>query len=183
MFKKLLSYGVVGLLAVALLAGTVYILTRPAEAQAGQGQARAETPGRGDVGPRYGDESARGAPRNGAGRGDRDQGANTRSAGNSSGGVDWETVTGEVTAVDGEITVQTDDGQVVVGLGQSRFREEADFALEVGDEVSVTGFYEDGEFKAGTVENLTTGQTLALRDGAGRPIWAGRGQLKNQGRP
>ena len=93
--------------------------------------------------------------------------------------VEWETLTGEVTVVDGEITVQTAEGEVVVGLGQASCRE--GFALEVGDEVSVTGFYEDGEFKAGTVENLTTGETIVLRDEAGRPMWSGQGRLKNQG--
>ena len=45
----------------------------------------------------------------------------------------------------------------------------------------MTGFYEDGEFKAGTVENLTTGETIVLRDEAGRPMWSGQGRLKNQG--
>ena len=39
----------------------------------------------------------------------------------------------------------------------------------------MTGFYEDGEFKAGTVENLTTGETIILRDETGRPMWAGAG--------
>ena len=81
--------------------------------------------------------------------------------------------------MDGDITVETAEGEVLVGLGQASYRE--GFALKVGDKVSVTGFHEDGEFKAGTVENLTTGQTLVLRDETGRPGWAGRGLLKNQG--
>ena len=51
--KQVLSYGVVGLLAVALLAGTGYILLSPTEAQAergplgGQGQVQAQ--GRGET--------------------------------------------------------------------------------------------------------------------------------------
>jgi hypothetical protein len=93
--------------------------------------------------------------------------------------VEWETLTGEVIIVDGEITIQTAEGQVLVGMGQSAYRE--GFALEVGDEITVLGFYEDGEFKAGTVENLTTGETIVLRDETGRPMWAGQGRLKNQG--
>jgi len=96
--------------------------------------------------------------------------------------IEWETLIGEVTAVDSEITVQTAEGKVAVGLGQASYRES--FALEVGDEVSVTGFYEDGEFKAGTVENLTTGETLTLwEEETGHPMWAGCGRLKNQGQP
>ena len=34
---------------------------------------------------------------------------------------------------------------------------------------------------AGTVENLTTGQTINLRDETGRPMWAGRGQYQSTG--
>jgi len=93
--------------------------------------------------------------------------------------VEWETLTGEVVIVDGEITIQTAEGQVLVGMGQSAYRE--GFALEVGDEITVIGFHEDGEFKAGTVENLTTGETIVLRDETGRPMWSGQGRLKNQG--
>jgi len=92
--------------------------------------------------------------------------------------VEWETLTGKVIVVDGDITVETAEGEVLVGLGRA---DREGFALEVGDEVSVTGFHEDGEFKAGTVENLTTGQTLVLRDETGRRGGAGRGLLKNQG--
>ena len=93
--------------------------------------------------------------------------------------VEWEPVTGRVIFLDGEVTLQTSGGEVLVGMGQAAYWE--DFALEIGDEVSVLGFYEDGEFKAGTVENLTTGETIVLRDDAGRPMWAGNGRLQNQG--
>jgi hypothetical protein len=113
------------------------------------------------------------------------QGANGRGQGSAGQGrneivraVEWETLTGIVTVVDSEITVQTAQGEILVGMGQSAYRES--FGLEVGDQVSVVGFYEDGEFKAGTVENLTTGETIVLRDETGRPMWAGQGQLRNQ---
>jgi hypothetical protein len=92
--------------------------------------------------------------------------------------VEWETLTGTVTVVDSEITVQTAQGEILIGMGQFAYRE--GFGLEVGDQVSVVGFYEDGEFKAGTVENLSTGETIVLRDETGRPMWAGQGQLGNQ---
>ena len=92
--------------------------------------------------------------------------------------VEWETLTGEVIVVDSEITIQTAEGQVLVGMGQAAYW--VDFGLKVGDEVSVTGFHEDGEFKAGTVENLATGETVTLRDETGRPMWAGQGRLKNR---
>lgn len=116
----------------------------------------------------YGQGGSQGGRRGGAGQG-RNETVRT---------VVWETLTGEVTVVDSEITVKTATGEVVVGMGQSAYRES--FALQVGDEVAVTGFYEDGEFKAGTVENLTTGETIVLRDETGRPMWAGQGRLKNR---
>jgi len=199
MTKKVLSYGVIGLLAVALLAGSAYILLNPGEVQAGQGSPGGWAQGRGAViepggsEPEVFNQNAYGRSETAQGRGAFGGGAfgtegafdgRGRSSGTGQGRnetvrtVEWETLTGEVTVVDGDLTVQTAEGDVLVGLGQASYRE--GFALEVGDEVSVTGFHEDGEFKAGTVENLTTGETLVLRDETGRPVWAGRGRLKNQ---
>ena len=204
MTKRVLNYGVVGLLAVALLAGTAYILLNPTEV-AGQGPTGDQGQGRGrseiwqngvgtaDSGAAYGQGQQGQGWRNG---GNEAQGQDTLggagafdgSGRNSGAGqgrneteriVEWETLTGKVIVVDGEITIQTAEGQVLIGMGQSAYRE--DFALEVGDEITATGFYEDGEFKAGTVENLTTGETIVLRDEAGRPMWSGQGRLKNQG--
>ncbi len=215
--KKVLSYGVIGLLAVALLAGTGYILLSPGETQAerdplgGQGQVQAQ--GRGGTwqdGTEMEDGVAYGWGRGRGGAGsevempdqatyERSEAVQGRGAFGSEGAsdgrgrnsgtgqgrnetvrsVDWETLTGEVTVVDGDITIETAEGEVLVGLGQAAYRE--GFALKVGDKVSVTGFHEDGEFKAGTCENLTTGQTLVLRDETGRPMWSGQGRLKNQG--
>lgn len=89
--------------------------------------------------------------------------------------ADWETVMGEVIEIDSEMLIRTDDGEeILVGLGQSIYRE------SLGFEIEVVGFYEDGEFKAGTVNNLTTGETLELRDATGRPFWAGRGNGQNR---
>jgi hypothetical protein len=220
--KQVLSYGVVGLLAVALLAGTGYILLSSTQAQAEQGplgsQGQVRALGRDgtwqdDTGVEDGAAYGRGRGRRSAGSevGVADQdtyghsetmqgygafGGGTlgaegafdgrgRNSGTGQGrnetvrSVDWETLTGKVTGVDGDVTVETAEGEVLVGLGQASYRE--GFALKVGDEVSVTGFHEDREFKAGTVENLTTGQTLVLRDETGRPMWSGQGRLKNQG--
>jgi hypothetical protein len=99
MLKKVVGYGVVGLLAVALVAGTVYILVRPAEVQAGQGQGRAGTvePGMGSYGGGgYGrgqEGQGRGAAGNagngggGYGRGQAGQGREAAgNAGNGGGG-------------------------------------------------------------------------------------------------
>ena len=195
---KAVSYGIVGLLALALLAGTGYILLNPAEAQAERGSMSGQGQGRGNAGggAKSSDPAAYdgivGTPIESGGYrtgGSRGEGAGAFDGrGQSSGAgqgrnetarmVEWETLTGKVTAVDGEVTVQTAGGEVLVGMGQAAYRE--GFALDVGDSVSVTGFYEDGEFKAGAVENLTTGETIILRDETGRPVWAGQGRLKNR---
>ncbi len=189
---KVLSYGVIGLLAVALLAGTAYILLSPTEAQ-GQGpiggQGAGQSRGRewqADVEPRSGAVAygqGRGQGRGVAGGELDDNGRGQGTAGQSRNEavstVEWETLIGKVILVDGEVIVQTDEGEVSVGMGQSAYRE--GFALQVGDEVSVTGFYEDGEFKAGTVENLTTGESIVLRDEFSRPMWSGRGRANNRG--
>jgi hypothetical protein len=50
-----------------------------------------------------------------------------------------------------------------------------------GGEVTVERYYEDGEFKVGTVTNLSNGGSIVLRDATtGRPMWAGRGNGVNR---
>ena len=213
MTNKVFSYGVVGLLAVALVAGVGYILLNPTEASSqgptdGQGRGRSEIvqnsagTANGIAGTANGITAyGQGQPGQGRGRGNEGAAAQGQGAFGGAGAFDgsgrnsgagqgrnetvrapfeWETLTGKVTAVDDEITIQTAEGNVLIGMGQSAYRE--GFALEVGDEITVLGFHEDGEFKAGTVENLTSGETIVLRDETGRPMWSGRGRLKNQGR-
>ena len=93
---------------------------------------------------------------------------------------DMETIQGVVISSDSEILVRTAEGEeVLVGLGQAWYREQAGFTVAVGDEVSVLGFHEDGEFKAVTVEDTTTGATITLRDATGRPAWSGQGNRSN----
>ncbi len=84
---------------------------------------------------------------------------------------------------DSELTVTTDQGDILVGLGQQWYREQADFVVKVGDQVRIRGYYEDGEFKAGTVENLSLRTSITLRDETGRPMWSGRGNRQNQVSP
>lgn len=207
MTKRVLNYGVVGLLAVALVAGVGYILLNPTEVQSqgpidgqGQGRGRSEIV-QNNAGTANGIVAyGQGQPGQGRGRGNEGAAAQGQGAFGGAGAFDgsgrnsgagqgrnetvrapfeWETLTGKVTAIDGDVTIQTAEGEALVGMGPSAYRE--GFDLAVGDEITVVGFHEDGEFKAGSVENLTTGETITLRDETGRPIWAGRGQLKNQG--
>jgi len=88
---------------------------------------------------------------------------------------EWLTYEGSVVALDDEgVTIATGDGQeLAIKLGPPWYRETLDFSAEVGDRVSVVGFYEGDEFEAGQVANQTKGQTLILREEDGRPLWAG----------
>lgn len=215
MLKKIWGIGIVAVLASALIVGSLYIMLRPEDAEAGQGNSGNRpavsvnaAQGTGGNGNRDVQETSRGrddcdaAGANGTGyQGGAGNGAGARNAASGQGAQaqgtgqgsgegtgpewsaehsDWQTITGEVTVADNELTVATSEGDILVGLGQAWYREEAGFAVEVGDEVKVHGFYEDGEFKAGTVENLSTGQQIQLRDATGRPAWAGRGNGQRQ---
>ncbi|RLC74044.1 MAG: hypothetical protein DRJ03_21460 [Chloroflexi bacterium] len=204
---KVSSYGAVGLLVAALLGGAAYILLNPTEVQSqgptdGQGRGRSEI-AQGSAGTANGSTAyGQGQPGQGRGRGNEGAAAQGQGAlgGESFDGegasdgrgqgqgqgrnatvriVEWETLTGKVTAIDGDVTIQTAEGEALVGMGQSAYRE--GFDLAVGDEITVLGFHEDGEFKARSVENLATGETITLRDETGRPMWSGQGRLKNQG--
>jgi hypothetical protein len=86
------------------------------------------------------------------------------------------TIEGMVVGFEPELMVATAEGDLQVGLGPEWYRESQGTAITEGDKVVVTGFYEDGEFKASELRNATTGDLLTLRDKTGRPMWAGRGQ-------
>ena len=93
----------------------------------------------------------------------------------------WETIQGYVADAGHDLLVETAEGEVLVGLGPEFYREEQGFEVSEGDNVEVQGYYEDGEFKAGSVENLTTGAEIVLRDpSTGRPGWSGRGNNQNR---
>jgi hypothetical protein len=112
--------------------------------------------------------------------GARGQGTQSNSLWNEAAPPSWEIVEGAVVESGSELLVDTGDGEVLVGLGQEFYREGQGFHVAVGETVRVEGFYEDGEFKAGTVENLTAGTQIVLRDATGRPMWSGRGNNQNR---
>jgi hypothetical protein len=74
----------------------------------------------------------------------------------------------------------TDGTQVGVEGRPWSFAQEQAFQAQAEDQVSLQGFYEDGEFKAGRIDNLTNGQSVDLREDSGRPMWAGRGRGRNR---
>ncbi|HQP09660.1 MAG TPA: hypothetical protein PLY85_11640 [Anaerolineaceae bacterium] len=90
---------------------------------------------------------------------------------------EWVTLQGTVTAVDASLLeVTTSDGKVILVENRAWwFAQEQGLTLAAGDSVSLTGFYDDGVFEAGSITSLATSQTVSLRDADGRPLWSGRG--------
>ncbi|GAB4443667.1 MAG: hypothetical protein Kow00120_13140 [Anaerolineae bacterium] len=119
-----------------------------------------------------------------AGRGqDAGQGGAASIAGNGGGTGQaeveaWLTLQGAVASVDADaLTVALDDGGAMIVEGRAwSFAQAQGFWAQAGDAVALTGFYDGDKFEAGQISNLTSGQSLPLRDDAGRPLWAGRGR-------
>jgi hypothetical protein len=90
----------------------------------------------------------------------------------------WETLQGSVVTVNEDaLLVQTDDGAQIAVEGRSwQFAQEKEFWVQLNDEVTVLGFYEGEEFRASRIDDITSGQSVLLRNGDGRPMWAGRGR-------
>jgi hypothetical protein len=99
---------------------------------------------------------------------------------------EWTIIEGKVldgTDAGSDILVETADGaRVQVGTGPGWLTSQG-FELDSGDQVTVQGFWEDGEFKAGAITRERDGAKIALRDESGRPLWAGSGRraLASQG--
>jgi hypothetical protein len=86
------------------------------------------------------------------------------------------TIEGTVVQVS-ELVIETADAQQVqIGLGPNQYREAQGFDLVLGEQLRVSGHWEDGEFKAGEVVKLESGERIVLRDQSGRPMWAGQGR-------
>ncbi len=96
---------------------------------------------------------------------------------------DYVTLKGIVTqapAAGVDLLLRTGDGQVQIGTGPG-YLDEMGFVIQVEDSLSVTGFWEDGEFKATEITRQTDGASIALRDELGRPMWSGAVRNGGQG--
>ena len=73
--------------------------------------------------------------------------------------------------------INATDGQEIDISGRPwRFAQELGFFAEPGDSVKLVGFYEGEEFEVGLIDNVSSGQSVSIRDENGRPMWAGRGR-------
>lgn len=87
---------------------------------------------------------------------------------------EWWTLEGTVLRSDADtLLVGLTDGEEMVLDGRAwRFVQENGLGLHVGDSLLLTGFYEGDAFEVAVVENLANGQSLALREESGRPLWS-----------
>jgi hypothetical protein len=81
----------------------------------------------------------------------------------------------ESAAADVVVIAIADQAPVELSGRSLSFALEQGFAFQPGDKLKLTGFYEDQDFEVQAIENLTTGQSVALREENGRPLWAGGG--------
>jgi len=200
MASKGIVVGLVGLLVLALVGGSAYILLRPDDglaAERGSGYSRAGSVGgqQGNGAEGKGQNQGLANEQRAPGLGAGNAGGNGAGNGSAQGrqGVNrsyedpladhpsesWMKLTGTVTTVEeGRLVVETDEGSVEVHLGPEWYWEAEGITLEVGDVVQITGFYEGDTFEVAEVENLTGGESVSLRNETGRPLWAGRGNAQ-----
>jgi hypothetical protein len=200
MLSKILTGGFVLIMIGAVVAGAIAVL-RPSEETHTMAEAR-DGVGLGNQAEGLRGRQGRGTEAQSEGQGlgfdeERGQGQGRgQSLGNDQGstqgqggGIGQETyavpqnleaVEGEVVALE-DLVIETEQGErILVGLGPSAYRESQNFAIEIGQNVRVAGYWEDDEFKATQLENMTSGQSIVLRDATGRPMWAGQGRGKNR---
>ena len=87
----------------------------------------------------------------------------------------WVTLSGTIFSLSSEeMQVVMDSGEIVNVADRGwRFALEGGFDPHSGDQVVLRGFFEDGAFETGEINNLSTGQVVVIRDESGRPLWAG----------
>ena len=87
----------------------------------------------------------------------------------------WQALLGEVTIASADlIVVTTESGEEVEIAGRPwRFAQEAGFSVQTGNQVELSGFYEDDIYEVAAINNLTSDANVQLRDETGRPLWVG----------
>lgn len=96
---------------------------------------------------------------------------------------EWITLEGRLMSFQGgNMTMSTANGSLInFQTGQPRFFAEQGVTFQVGDQISILGFYEGEQFMAGEITQLSTNFRVMLRDPNGRPLWAGPGNSNGNG--
>jgi hypothetical protein len=165
MFKKIL----VGTLVVGFIGILVAGAMNRTNVKTRSGETRGQGQGRGDTATTY--------TANGGGRGRGNGNTDQLDAGQAQ-VAEGLTLQGTVVSVDSNaLVVQTSNGeQVIVGNRLWLYALESKFSAQVGDQVTLTGFYQAGAFEVSRIDDLTNGKMVLLHDVTGRPGWAGHGQ-------
>lgn len=165
MWKKIF----VGALLVGLITVLIVGAINRTEAKLGNGEGGNGGHGQG----RYGQQVTGDAGRRGNGNVGQ-QGTGVGQAAMS----EWITVNGTVTSVSTTgLVVETATGETVNVTGRAWSLAQAQgYAPRPGDSITLVGFSENGTFQVGRITLPATGQTIAVRDENGRPLWAGRGR-------
>lgn len=178
MFKKIL---VAGLLAVVVVAAAFSIYNtsfaaKPEAVSAANDAAVAQGYGHGNgqsAVQSYGQGNVQGA---GQSRGSQGDSTGTGIPSPENGLTEWVSFSGEITAVAlPQFTLLTGDGQEIPAeVGNISYVGQLGLVLEVGDQVSVVGFWDtNGGFALKSLTLDETGETFELRDDYGRPLWSG----------
>lgn len=95
---------------------------------------------------------------------------------------EWITVTGTVQSVSSyEVVITLNDGTTFELDGRELyFLNEIGLVLNVGDSVTILGFYDDGIFEVGQI--TTSSGTVVIREDDGTPLWTGGGVNTGTGR-
>ncbi len=90
----------------------------------------------------------------------------------------WQLAPGVIVGVTADsLTVKTHEGALIEVEGRPlQYLLSQGYAPQVGSQVTLAGFEEDGEFKVGELTDHSANQKVQLRDAGGRPMWSGRGQ-------
>ena len=88
---------------------------------------------------------------------------------------EWLTYDATVNSTDSLLWVVTlEDGTVIEIDGRTlSYVTDLGFTVNPGDSLVIVGFFEDGIFEVGQIENLTSGDSVVIRDEDGTPLWAG----------
>ena len=91
---------------------------------------------------------------------------------------DWMTLEGTVASFDSEALIVdlNDNGELLIEGRAWSFAQESGFSTSIGNNLQFSGFYEGEDFEVGSIHDLTSVQTVLLRDENGRPMWAGNGR-------
>jgi hypothetical protein len=90
--------------------------------------------------------------------------------------VEWFSEFSEVVNIGEDALVVTfsDQGNLDISGRAWSFAQEQGFFPQPGDQLRLTGFFEtEDHLEVSQIENLTNGEIVILRDGSGRPMWAG----------